>query len=293
MIRIEHLSKAFGRTRVVDDVSLRIQLGESIALWGSNGAGKTTILRCIAGLYRHGGRIEIDMLDTQRQGKAARQLIGYVPQESALDDSLRVSRAMEFFADLRGIRSSGLRDALSTVGLADHHRKRIRELSGGMKQRLALAIALLGEPPVLLLDEVTASLDLLGRGELIQLLASVARSDRRAILFASHRVEEIAALATRVLVLERGRVVRDISRDNFVAEFGQSDLLHLIMDVESASRGVTLLNVRGFDARLNGRGLLVRVRVGQRMQPIEVLQAERLPIEDMELLSDQGREESL
>jgi ABC-type multidrug transport system ATPase subunit len=290
MIRIEHLSKSFGRAKVVNDVSLGIELGESVALWGSNGAGKTTILRCIAGLYAHEGQISVDTLDTRRTGKAARQLIGYVPQESALDDNLRVSRALEFFADLRGIRLAGVQDALETVGLSDHRRKRVRELSGGMKQRLALAIALLGEPPVLLLDEVTASLDLHGREELIRLLARVARTDRRAILFASHRVEEIAALATRVLILERGRVVRDLSRDDFVHEFGRAEYLHLFMDLESASRALHVLNTRGFEARLNGHGLLVRVRVGQRMQPIDLLQTEQLRIHDMELLATPGKE---
>jgi ABC-type multidrug transport system ATPase subunit len=287
MITIEHLSKSFGQARVLNDISLRIATGESVALWGSNGAGKTTLIRCVAGLYSHQGNIFIDKLDTCREGKRARQLVGFVPQESGLDDDLRVGRAVQFFADLRGVHDICIADTLASVGLAEHSRKRVRELSGGMKQRLALAIALLGRPPVLLLDEVTASLDLSGRGELIQLLSRVAQSEQRAVVFASHRIEEIAALASRVLVLDKGRIALDLSRDQFIEQFGQAELLHLVMDLESAKRALPLLSYRGFDARLNGRGVLVRVRAGKRMQPIDILRGERLLINDMELLRDQ------
>src|SRR5690606_12426351 len=103
--------------------------------------------------------------------KHARRLIGYVPQELGFYDDLGVAEAVGYFARLKGVRLDSPSEPLERVGLAGHERKRVRELSGGMKQRLALAIALLGDPPILVLDEVTASLDACGRQEFVGLLA--------------------------------------------------------------------------------------------------------------------------
>ena len=205
MIRTTSLTKRFGRTLAVDNVSLDIAEGESVALWGANGAGKSTILRCALGLLRYKGRVEVAGLDARTRGKQVRALIGYVPQELAFYDDLAVAEAIRFFASLKGLRRTNTHDALARVGLDGHARKRVRELSGGMKQRLALAVALLAQPRVLILDEVTASLDAVGRDEFVALLASLSRSGLT-MLFASHRAEEITTLASRVVILERGRV---------------------------------------------------------------------------------------
>jgi ABC-type multidrug transport system ATPase subunit len=284
MIRIQHLTKRFGRSTVLDDVSLNVGMGETVALWGTNGAGKTTILRCVAGLYDYRGSITIDSLCARRDGKRARQLMGYVPQESGLYDDMRIDRAIRFFATLRGTPARG--DELDRVGLSAHAAKRVRELSGGMKQRLALAIALLGDPPVLLLDEVTASLDAIGRAELVGLITSLARGGQmRAVLFASHRVEEIATLATRVLVLNAGKVQRDLPVKQFVDEYAETSLLHLFMERTDVNHAVDVLARQGFDTRINGRGIYVKVRAGDRMTPIRILQDERVTIGDFELLS--------
>ncbi|HTL30165.1 MAG TPA: ABC transporter ATP-binding protein [Tepidisphaeraceae bacterium] len=209
MITIDHLTMRFGRSTAVDDVSLKIGAGESVALWGDNGAGKTTIIRCVLGLLRYQGLIQIGPFDARKKGKHARQLIGYVPQELGFYDDLRVGEAVRFFARLKGHPVDNAEKVLAGVGLDGHGRKRIRDLSGGMKQRLALAIALFGNPPVLVLDEVTASLDACGRDEFVALLAEFRRSSQCAMLFASHRREEIEALATRVITLEKGRIIRD------------------------------------------------------------------------------------
>jgi ABC-type multidrug transport system ATPase subunit len=203
----------FGRSTAVDDISLTIGAGESVALWGDNGAGKTTVIRCVLGLLRHQGHIRIGRFDSRKQGKRARQLIGYVPQELGFYDDLHVREAVRFFARLKGHASADCNTVLAGVGLEGHGDKRIRDLSGGMKQRLALALALLGNPPILVLDEVTASLDACGREEFVALLAEFRRSSQCAMLFASHRREEIEALATRVVTLERGKIVRDRAVD--------------------------------------------------------------------------------
>lgn len=290
MIRIRKLSKSFGKARVLDGIDLDVSRGESVALWGSNGAGKTTIIRCITGIYRHEGSITIDGVDTARQGKAARQLIGYVPQEAGLYDDFRVADAVIFFAQLRGLGAVDAPGLLASVGLAGQHRKRVRQCSGGMKQRLSLAIAMLGSPPVMLLDEVTASLDAVGRTELIGLLSTVAKSSNRAILFASHRIEEIAALATRVLVLRDGRIQRDLPVAHFVREYAEASILHLFMPREHIAPALAVLAKQGIDASVNGHGILVPVRPGDRMRPLDILRDGRVVIDDFEILSADRKE---
>lgn len=286
MIAINQLTKSFGRTLVLDGLSFNVAAGESVALWGGNGAGKTTIIRCIAGLYRYGGTIHVDTLCARREGKRVRQLIGYVPQESGIYDDQRVGATIRFFAALRGVKIRDINDTLAPVGLSAHAHKRVRQLSGGMKQRLSLAVALLGNPPVLLLDEVTASLDVVGRNELISLLAAVATDEARSVLFASHRVEEIAALATRVLVLREGRIQHDLPVGEFVSRYGETFLLHLLMDHPQAARAIDVLCKSGVaGARLNGRGILVPVQHGNRMMPVRMIQEAGLSIQDFELLN--------
>jgi len=160
----------------------------------------------VLGLFRYGGSISIGGLDVRRDGKRTRRLVGYVPQEIGFYDDLRVAEAVRFFARLKAVALPSVDEVLARVGLPGQERKRIRELSGGMKQRLALAVALLGDPPVLLLDEVTASLDAFGREEFVALLERLS-GDGRTMLFASHRVDEVKALARRVITLEAGRIV--------------------------------------------------------------------------------------
>jgi ABC-type multidrug transport system ATPase subunit len=120
-----------------------------------------------------------------------------------------VYEAIRFFGRLKGQAIDDVDLVLDRVGLCGHGGKRIRELSGGMKQRLALGVALLHDPPVLVLDEVTASLDAAGRERFVSMLGGLVRGGRRTVLFASHRPEEIAALATRVVTLDGGRIRDD------------------------------------------------------------------------------------
>jgi ABC-type multidrug transport system ATPase subunit len=283
MIRIANVTRRFGKVAAVDRVTLDVAPGRSLALWGTNGAGKTTLIRCVLGLLRFSGAITVGGSDVARDGKRTRMRIGYVPQELAFYDDLGVDQALRFFGRLKGLRVDA--DAsLASVGLRGHEHKRIRELSGGMKQRLALAIALLGDPPVLVLDEVTASLDAIGRDDFVSLLKRLSGAGRT-MLFASHRVEEVAALADHVAVLERGRVANLSTAEAFVANLGRGAVLHLVLPVGSRERAMRSLAASGFDPRLNGVGLLVPVHPEQKAAPFRVLAEARVPVEDFELVS--------
>jgi ABC-2 type transport system ATP-binding protein len=292
MIRINQVSKRFGRrTLAVDKVSLEIPEGDSVALWGANGAGKSTLIRCALGLLRFKGAIEIGGRDVHRHGKQARMLVGYVPQELGFYDDLRVAEALTFFARLKGMAGGGAGDELERVGLVGHDRKRIRELSGGMKQRLALAIAMLGDPPVLILDEVTASLDACGRDEFVALLKRLSGAGRT-MLFASHRVEEVTTLAQRIVMLDGGKVTGEVGPEEFVNRLGLGALLRLTVPPQTQERAMASLVASGFSPRLNGVGLLVPVPREQKAAPLRVLAEAHIAISDFDIITTRSSQEA-
>ena len=284
MIVVEHVTKRFGRATAVRDASFEIPQGRALALWGANGAGKTTLIRCVLGLIRFEGRVTVAGFDVRRQGKAARRAIGYVPQELGFYDELSVHEALHFFSRLKGLGRPDTRAALAHVGLDGQHAKRVRELSGGMKQRLALAIALLGDPPVLVLDEVTASLDAVGRDEFVGLLEQLSGSGRT-LLFASHRVEEVAALAHRVAILELGALDRIDACAQFVASQDRGIVLHLTIDAKSRSRARQALCIAGFSAPLNGVGVLVPVAPEHKAAPLRLLADACVTVDNFEVVT--------
>lgn len=286
MIEIDRVSHRFGSTRAVRDVSLSIAAGQSLALWGANGAGKTTLLRCVLGLLRFQGRITIAGHDVLADGKRARSLIGYVPQEIGFYDDLRAGEAIAYFARLKGAAARPGR-LLEGVGIADAAPRRIRELSGGMKQRLALAIAMLGDPAVLVLDEVTASLDACGRREFITMLRQLTGAGRT-LLFASHRIDEVTLLAERVAVLDRGRVIATHKAGELAHALGATAVLHLTLRNGTKERAMDMLTRAGFKPSSNGTGLLVPVPDSQKAAPMRLLAEAGVAVEDFDVLSGSG-----
>lgn len=243
MIRIGEVRKRFGRFVALDGVSLEIERGEAVALWGPNGAGKTTLLRCTLGLISYRGRVTIDGTDVRRRGKDARRQLGYVPQELAFYDDFRVSEAIAFFARLKRAGRDGCGHALELSGLGAHSRKRVRELSGGMKQRLALGIAMLTDPPILILDEPTSNLDAAGRKDLLAELARL-RQQGKTIFFTSHRPEEVDHLADRVITMESGRIVADTRPERGGCECGEK--VDVRVPRASLERALEALRAEGF-----------------------------------------------
>jgi len=285
MITAQRITKKFGRIAAVDDLSFELERGQSLALWGSNGAGKTTLIRCLLGVIRFKGRATIGEVDVKRHGRRARSLVGYVPQELAFHDDARLVATMRFFAGLRRADASAATSALEAVGLAGHERKRVRDLSGGMKQRLALAIALLSDPPIILLDEPTSNLDADGRREVAGTLRRLKQSGKT-LLFASHRPDEVIALADSVIVMERGRRVRETTpRDLWPTQTGVQVLrLHLSMASEEAAARV--LRDAGHAVHNNGSGLCVAVPGDRKATPIHALAEAKIEVRDIEILED-------
>ncbi len=285
MIQVTNITKRFGRVEAVSGVSFELEPGGSLALWGSNGAGKTTLVRCLLGVIRYRGHALIGGIDVRRRGRHARALVGYVPQELAFHDDARLGSAMMFFARLRGVDRARAAESLDAVGLRGHERKRVRDLSGGMKQRLALAVALLSDPPLIILDEPTSNLDAAGRGEVVATLRHL-RSTGKTLLFASHRPDEVISLADRVLVMERGKVVRDTTPAELWPTEKPVQVVRLYLTMASETDAADVLREEGHAVHLNGHGLCVAVPRDRKAEPIAALARRQIEVRDIEVLDD-------
>jgi ABC-type multidrug transport system ATPase subunit len=282
VIEIQSLSKCYGKTEVVKDFSLSVAAGESVALWGPNGAGKTTVVRCILGLVVYNGSITVGGLDASVHGKAVRGAMGYVPQELSFYDEMTVYELLDYAASLRGIALDRVDHICEVVDLAEHVNKQVRALSGGLKQRLGIASALLSDPPILLLDEPTSNLDAQARDAAIELLQGL-RDEGRTLIVTSHHVEEIAMLVDRVVAMERGEIRVICDPSDLAEELGLRAWLHLILSNGSAARALDVLTERGFSAKLNTRGVLVEVSSQGKGEAVAALQHAGIDIKDLEI----------
>jgi nitrous oxidase accessory protein len=283
MINVSNLTKKFGDFTAIDNLSFEVAAGEAVSLWGPNGAGKTTIIRSLLGLLSAEGELRVNGFDAKKEGKKARAAVGYVPQELAFYDDLSARSTLLFYANLKGAPKSRIDQVLAEVGLSEHGHKRVAALSGGMKQRLALAIALLANPPLLILDEPTSNLDTAAREEFIKLLLQQ-KAQGKTLLFTSHRLEEVETLATKVLVLEAGRLklTCDIPAE-LAGHLGMTVGLKLIMPNALHENALRLLQTWGFTASRNGIGLRVAVSPSAKLAPVQRLLAENIEVNNFEI----------
>ena len=202
LLTASQLSKTFGNFTAVNKVDIHINAGEMIALAGHNGAGKSTLMKMLLGLLTPtSGSISIN--SHSATSLAARQLIGYLPETVALYPNMTGFETLDFFADLKHVSRERNRELLTRVGIIEAAKKRVGTYSKGMRQRLALAQALLGQPKILLLDEPTTGLDPASRADFYRILDEL-RAQGTAILLSSHALAELADQADRIVIMKSG-----------------------------------------------------------------------------------------
>ncbi|MBV8035106.1 ABC transporter ATP-binding protein [Roseateles sp.] len=216
MLHIQDVVKTFGQHNAVDGVSLRLEPGV-VGLIGHNGAGKSTLMQMLATLTRPTrGRILLDGQDIVARPELMRQRLGYLPQDFGVYPHLTAFEFLQYFAALKGVRERRrLHEVLELVNLHEQAQRPAAGFSGGMRQRLGIAQALLGDPDVLIVDEPTAGLDPEERLRLRHLLGDLGR--QRLVIVSTHIVSDVENMATRLAILRRGRLVAFETPDALLA----------------------------------------------------------------------------
>jgi ABC-type multidrug transport system ATPase subunit len=281
-IRVTGLSKKFGKVEALQDVSFEVKKGETVVLWGPNGAGKTTVLRCLLGTLPFEGKGEVLGWDVARYGKTVRGSIGYVPQEIRLHTDPTVFETVSFYAALRRVPRDKAEKLIHRWGLADSRERFVNHLSGGMKQKLALIIALLSDPSVLFLDESTSHLDLKARHEFAVLLSHL-RKEGKTMLICSHQASEVWKVADRVIVLEKGKKVKEGTPEVVRKYLGGSTILFLTLAENQCGPAAQMMKDNGFQAEHNRIHLLVKVPSDKKTEPLRLLNEAGIRVLDFDL----------
>lgn len=274
-IQVRNLTKKFKNFVAVNDVSFDIAPGETFALLGPNGSGKTTTLKCLVGLtLPTSGNITVEGFDVLRNGREAKRLMSYLPQRLNFNDQLTGREVMEFFCRLRRIPSQRIEETLKSPdfhfnGFFD---KPVGEFSGGMSQRLGLAVACLPDAPVLILDEPTVSLDPHGAIQFREFLATLKRQGKT-IVFSSHMLPDVEQLADRVAIMVGGRLVALQSISVLREELRASAVMRITVErpdsrlIEAAHRAGAM------NVKIEDRSITLRSRPQNRFEILRAIES--------------------
>jgi ABC-2 type transport system ATP-binding protein len=267
-----------GGLRALDGVTFDIEPGEFFGLLGPNGAGKTTLISILAGLTRAtSGRVAVMGHDVVRDFAAARKALGIVPQELVFDPFFSVRESLVIQSGYFGVKGNGgwIDELLAELGLADKAGANMRQLSGGMKRRVLVAQALVHKPPVIVLDEPTAGVDVELRQTLWQFIARLNR-EGHTVLLTTHYLEEAEALAGRIAMLKLGRVVA-LDRTSALLARTASTMLRFKTDA-------ALPPALAAQARITGRIVQLKAHDALEVEShLAALRAAGVPVEDLEI----------
>lgn len=273
-IQVTNLTKKFKDFIAVNDVSFEVERGETFALLGPNGSGKTTTMKCMVGLsLPTSGNISIEGFDVLRNGREAKRLMSFLPQRVAFSDQLTGREVLEFYSRLRRLPKIRIEETLNTPnfhfnGFFD---KSISQFSGGMIQRLGLAVACLPNAPVLVLDEPTVSLDPNGAIQFREFLASLKR-EGKTIVFSSHMLPDVEHLADRVGIMVGGKLVALESVSALRDDLTSPDRLRVTMERAGLSLIEAATQAGATDVEIDGNSLMMRTRSVERLQVLHAIE---------------------
>ena len=211
MIEVKNLTKRYGKITALDNISLTVDTGEVLGFLGPNGAGKSTTMNIITGyISSNEGTVTVDGCEILAEPKKTKQKIGYLPEIPPLYVDMTVRKYLEFMFDLKRVKlpkNEHIDEIMRLVGLSDHGKRLIKNLSKGYRQRVGFAQALLGNPPVIILDEPTVGLDPRQIIEIRKLIKSLGK--KHTVIFSSHVLSEISATCDRIIIISEGKIIAD------------------------------------------------------------------------------------
>ena len=256
MILVKSLSKSYGKTRAVKDVSFTVRQGEAVVLLGPNGSGKSTTLKAIMRvIIPDSGEISVNGLPIVGNPRSVGCLISYLPQVIQYPDNLKVAEILELIRKVRGLSTDDVRKALFEMGIGNYADEYVSNLSGGTVQRLGVAIALLPDSPILILDEPTASLDPEGVMHFKGLLKKL-REQGKTILFTTHLLNEVDELADNVGILMQGRLIIYDNASSLKKKLSIQTKVYAVIKNLSDEHINTTLRAGALEARRNGTTVL-------------------------------------
>lgn len=239
MIKVDNLTKNYGPVRAVDDASFSVEEGETVGFLGPNGAGKTTTMRIMTGLFPpSSGDVSVDGYSVLDEPLEVKRRIGYLPENTPVYLDMSVESYLRFVAEIKGVprahRIEQIEGAIDAFGLEDMRRRTAKKLSKGYRQRLGLAQAVVGNPPVIILDEPTMGLDPSQTSEFRKLIHKL-KADRTIIL-SSHILPEVSMICDRVVIISEGRIVAQDTLENLSRN--RSSATHLLVTIDGPEDAV-------------------------------------------------------
>jgi len=258
IVYVQGLHKVYGETVAVEDVSFEVKEGEIFGMVGPNGAGKTTTIECLEGLRKpDAGTVRVLGVDPQREGQALCRRTGMQLQQSNLPDRMKVWEALDLYASFYP-KAANWKELLTQLGLEEKRNTPFSKLSGGQKQRLFIALALLPDPPLVFLDELTTGLDPQARHAIWDLVRDV-RARGKTVLLTTHFMEEAERLCDRVAILDHGRIVALDTPAGLIRSLGVEERVIFNLDgtlpegFEKALSGAVRLEVLGERVVVHGK----------------------------------------
>ena len=238
MVEVKKLTKCYGDIKAVDDISFTVDTGEVLGFLGPNGAGKSTTMNIITGyISSTSGTVTVDGSEILENPKETKKKIGYLPEIPPLYPDMTVRKYLEFMFDLKKVRlpkKEHIDEIMRLVQIDDKEKRIIKNLSKGYRQRVGFAQALLGNPPVLILDEPTVGLDPKQIIEIRKLIRGLGK--KHTVIFSSHVLSEVSATCDRVIVISEGRIVADARTDELSKSF--ADVQKLSLTAEGSSSDI-------------------------------------------------------
>ena len=236
MVEVKHLTKCYGDIKAVDDISFTVETGEVLGFLGPNGAGKSTTMNMITGyISSTSGTVTIDGSEILEDPKETKKKIGYLPEIPPLYVDMSVRKYLEFMFDLKKVKlpkKEHIEEVMRLVRISEQSERIIKNLSKGYRQRVGFAQALLGNPPVLILDEPTVGLDPKQIIEIRKLIKSLGR--KHTVIFSSHVLSEISATCDRIIVISNGKIVADAKTEELSTAVSGEEKLSLEIEGNSA-----------------------------------------------------------